>query len=257
MSTHSLADFVQHTHSRGKQPLPDEKIGKAAAHELASLIDWSRMAQIAHAAHAYLPQVMGEIAHLERAREANPTQLKQRAFLFGISTPNRDERQSIAWALSVHPLYGYLSPAALANRTYTSRVTGKQFKIGMRQQLTSCLFADQLQCIDCDQLSTLEALPGCGPKVARMIHAVANPRAHVWTVDLWHARQLLWAAGLEYRVRATVNKEAYPVREQVWLTYASTYFSSDTPMFAIQWSTWCVANGRFESHAALWEDLAA
>jgi hypothetical protein len=257
MSTHSLADFVQHTHSRGKQPIPDEKIGKAAAHELASLVDWSRMEEIAHAAHAYLPQVLEEIAHLERARDAHPDALKQRAFLFGISTPNRDERQSIAWALSVHPLYGYLSPHALANRTYTSRVTGKQFKIGMRQQLTSCLFAAQLQCIDCDHLSTLEALPGCGPKVARMIHAVANPRAKVWTVDLWHARQLLWAAGLEYRVRAAITKEAYAVLEEVWLNYAQAYFSSLTPTWAIQWATWCVANGRFESHAALWEDLAA
>jgi hypothetical protein len=256
MSTHSLADFVQHTHSRGKQSMPDERIGKAAAHELASLVDWSRMEQIAHEAKRYLPQVMEEIAHLERARAANPTHLKQRAFLFGISTPNRDERQSIAWALSVHPLYDSLSPAELATRPYTT-FTGKTAHIGMYRQLTACLTAAQTQCVDCDQLSTLEALPGCGPKVARMIHAVSNPRAHVWTVDLWHARQLLWAAGLEYRVKAVVNKEAYSVLEEVWLNYALTYFSSDTPMWAIQWATWCVANGRFESHAALWEDLAA
>jgi hypothetical protein len=204
-----------------------------------------------------LPQVMEEIAHLERARTANEHELKKRALLFGMATPNRDERQSISWALSVHADYGHVPPSELVNRPYTSRVTGREVYIGMREQLIACLTAAHMRCVDCDDVSSLEALPGCGPKVARMIHAVANPRAHVWTVDLWHARQLLWAAGLEYRVAPRVTPTGYAELEQIWLTYALTYFSSDTPTWAIQWATWCVANGRFESHAALWEDLAA
>jgi hypothetical protein len=102
----------------------------------------------------------------------------------------------------------------------------------------------------------LEALPGVGPKVARMIQAVLEPGATNWTVDLWHMRQLLWAADREYRVRVSCSAPAYKVLEAVWLEYAERFFPGvDT--FAVQWATWCVADGRFNSHAKLWDDLAA
>ena len=87
-----------------------------------------------------------------------------------------------------------------------------------------------------------------------MIRAILDPSEVAWTVDLWHQRQLLWAAGQHPAVRCSVSNPGYKVLEAVWLEYAERFFPG-VPTFAVQWATWCAADGKFCSHAALWEDL--
>jgi hypothetical protein len=239
--------------------MPSESIGIAAARELVARVDDDAMADLASTSRQYLPAVLEEIDELRSAISGNPAELARRAVLFGIATPNRDEVHSLAWAKSVAPEYRRLSPAALANATYPSPTTGRQSRIGLRRTLTTALedvyarFED-VRPADLEP-AALEKVRGIGPKVARMITAVANPDAHVWTVDLWHIRQLLWAAGLEYRVRASVDANAYGLLEERWLQYRDDFFS-DVPVWSAQWATWNAADGRHNPHNVLWRDLA-
>lgn len=252
---HTLETFTRRTHTRTEGIMPSESIGVAAARELVSRVDDGAMRYLASTSRAYLPAVLEEISDLQSARVANPKELARRALLFGIATPNRDERDSLNWAMAAAPRFGSVSPVELSETTYHG---GK--RVGLRQQLA-------LAIADVDSRfahaapadltpDVLEEIRGVGPKVARMITAVANPDAHVWTVDLWHARQLLWAAGLEYRVRASVDAVAYPILEECWLQYRDEHFA-DVPVWAAQWATWNAADGRHNPHNALWADLAA
>ena len=255
---HTLETFVKRTHSRCETMLP-ESIGIAAARELVSRVDGDALAELASASRQYLPAVLEEIEELQSAIAHNPAELARRAVLFGIATPNRDETHSLAWAMSAAAHYRTLSPEALANVTYASLKTGKESRIGLRKSLTTALedvYARFEDVRPADLVpEALESVRGIGPKVARMITAVANPDAHVWTVDLWHIRQLLWAAGLEYRVRASVDANAYQFLEERWLQYRDDFFS-DVPVWSAQWSTWNAADGRHNPHNVLWWDLA-
>jgi hypothetical protein len=253
MST--IAEFVTRTHSRGAN-MPRRQIGIKDAQAIAENLNWSRMSELAAEAEKYLPQVMAEIETLRVALAANPERMQERAFWFGIATPNRDEAQSIGWALGIDG-YQWLSPAAMAGKEYRSLATGKTARMGLREQLASTIFHARLRESWTDlAVDKLEALPGVGPKVARMIHAVANPDAHVWTVDLWHMRQLLHASGKDYVLKAsTKSPKAYAIMESLWLDYAARFFPG-VPTWAVQWATWCAADGRFVSHSALWADLA-
>ena len=107
---HSLETFVRRTHSRVEGPMPAESIGVAAARELVARVDDGAMAELAAASRAYVPAVMAEIAELESARVANPRELARRAVLFGIATPNRDEVDSLGWALAAAPRFGSVAP---------------------------------------------------------------------------------------------------------------------------------------------------
>jgi hypothetical protein len=252
MST--IAEFVSRTHTRGAN-MPRRQIGIKDAQTIAENLNWSRMSELAAEAEKYLPQVLAEIETLRAALAAHPERMQERAFWFGIATPNRDEAQSIGWALGIDG-YQWLSPAAMAGKEYRSLVTGKTARMGLREQLASTIFHARLRESWTDlAVDKLEALPGVGPKVARMIHAVANPDAKVFTVDLWHMRQLLWASGQDYVVKAATGGKAYAILEQLWLNYAVGYFPG-VPTWAVQWATWCAADGRFVSHSALWADLA-
>jgi hypothetical protein len=258
---HSLETFVRRTHSRDEGIMPDESIGVAAARELLARVDDGAMAELAAVARGYIPVVMAEIGELETARAANPRELARRAILFGIATPNSDETDSLGWARAAAPRFGTVSPADLSETRYRSLKTGQDGKtIGLRQSLTGTIEDVYARLADATPPDLtperLETVRGVGPKVARMITAVANPNARVWTVDLWHARQLLWAAGLEYRVRASVDAVAYPMLEACWLAYRYDHFP-DVPVWAAQWSTWNAADGRHNPHHALWADLAA
>lgn len=251
---HTLDQFTMRTHARSEGIMPTESVGVASARELVSRIDEARMAELAAAARAYLPHVLPEINSLNVARLHHPMQLAQRALLFGISTPNRDERESIDWALAAAPHYG-MSPAQLVKITYRDgKVIGMYTAIAraigeIYERFRTLILSDLVPAI-------LEMIHGIGPKVARMIAAVANPYARVWTVDLWHIRQMLWAAGMEYRVRASVDSAAYAILEARWLEYYQRYFA-DVPVWAAQWATWNVADGRHNPHSMLWSDLAA
>ena len=258
VTMHTLETFVKRTHSRG-ETMPSESIGIAAARELVSRVDGDALAELASVSRQYLPAVLEEIDALQSAIAHNPAELARRAVLFGIATPNRDETQSLAWAMSAAAHYRTRSPEALANVTYASLKTSKESRIGLRTSLTTTLedvYArfDDVRPADLVP-EALERVRGIGPKVARMITAVANPDAHVWTVDLWHIRQLLWAAGLEYRVRASVDANAYQILEERWLRYRADYFS-DVPVWSAQWATWNAADGRHNPHNVLWWDLA-
>lgn len=254
----TLATFRQRTHSRC-DTMQSLSVGLARAYAIIEAVDDDAMATLATEARAYLPAVMTEVTQLQAAIVANPEELAQRAVLFGISTPNRDEVQSLAWAMAAAPHYRTEAPEVLVETTYASPSTGKASRIGLRQSLTRALedVYARFEDVRPDDLhpQTLEPVWGIGPKVARMITAVANPEAYVWTVDLWHIRQLLWAAGLEYRVRASVDARAYGVLEARWLQYRDAYFADVLP-FAAQWATWNVADGRHNSHNRLWRDLA-
>jgi hypothetical protein len=256
---HTLETFRQRTHSRG-ETMPPEGIGLAAARELVARVDDGAMQTLAIASRHYLPAVLEEIAELQSAIVANPEELARRAVLFGIATPNRDETHSLAWAMAAAPRFGTVSPVALAETTYAAPTSGSTCRIGLRQALATAIEDASAKFSDARPADltpdTLETVRGIGPKVARMITAVANPDAHVWTVDLWHIRQLLWAAGLEYRVRASVDAVAYPVLEATWLAYRDQYFT-DVPVWAAQWATWNVADGRHNPHHSLWRDLAS
>jgi hypothetical protein len=212
---HTLETFRQRTHSRG-EIMQSLSVGLKTAREVIGAIDDTAMETLAVEAREYLPAVMTEIDELQTAIVANPAELARRAVLFGIATPNRDEVHSLAWAMAAAPHYGARGPVDLAETTYVGPASGKQSRIGLRQALAKSLEDvytrfDDVRPTDLSP-NTLETVRGIGPKVARMITAVANPSAHVWTVDLWHIRQLLWAAGLEYRARASVDARLWHPR---------------------------------------------
>jgi hypothetical protein len=252
----TLVQFTTNTHTRGEN-MKNVTLGLKSALDIAQAVDWHEMARLADQAREYLPAVQDELLTLKQAHASHPERMARRAILFGIATPNRDEVASIGWARMADQWFGFQSPRALARRRYESLVTGNMVSIGFYESLTTCLAQlERWESFTDATLAELEALPGVGPKVARMIQAVLEPGATNWTVVLWHMRQLLWAADREYRVRVSCSAPAYKVLEAVWLEYAERFFPGvDT--FAVQWTTWCVADGRFNSHAKLWEDLAA
>lgn len=251
----TVAQFVSDTHSRSGK-MPTRTIGLKDALAIAQAVDWERMAAIADAAREHLPAVQDELSLLRSAHSNAPERMARRAVLFGIATPNRSEDYSIGWALMAERYESILSPWDLANRSFTGP-KGTRCHMGMYEALATTIAYLQRVGHRTDwTLGELEAIPGVGPKVARMIMAVLCPDATSWTVDLWHQRQLLWAAGEPYRVRCSVSNPGYKVLEAVWLEYAERFFPG-VDMFAVQWATWCAADGRFVSHAALWQDLAA
>jgi hypothetical protein len=256
---HDLDTFRHRTHCKGDRAMPMESIGRDAAAELVSRVSWDRMATLADATRPYVPAVLAEIDTLQDARRRRPAALARRAVLFGIATPNRDERDSLSWALAADRAAA-TDPAELAATRYTHVATGRDdCRMGLREQLAKAIAdVDALRGAGPADLTPerLTVVRGVGPKVARMITAVANPDARVWTVDLWHGRQLLWAAGLEYRCKVAITPPGYAALESLWMEYRDRYLP-DLPMFAAQWSTWNVADGRHNSHAALWADLAA
>ena len=256
----SLATFVDRTQSKRLAPMETESFGLANSEELIRRIDPACMRDLASVARTYVPAVRAEVDELYRAIARNPQALARRALLFGMSTPNNDERDSLQWAMAAFPRFGTVGPRALANTVYRSCVTRTKRRVGMRQELALGLkdvYRDFANAAPDDLYpEALEQVRHVGPKVARMITAVANPDAHVWTVDLWHGRQLLWAAGLEYRAKVSVTARAYPLLERVWLDYRDEYFS-DQPCWVAQWATWDAANGQHEPHRQLWADLAA
>jgi hypothetical protein len=252
----TISEFVVRTHTRGKGALPVKNIGINEARDIAAHINWTQMQSLAAEAGMYLPAVMQEISLLEDAHAASPDRMKVRAFLFGIATPHRDESQAIAWAHAVEHYIDELDPDAMAHFAYVSPVTGKRVNLGTYQAIAGAIRSGISRNVWYGNLDDLEATPGVGPKVARMIQAVLDPHHVSWTVDLWHARQLLWASGRDYRVAASVSKPAYAILEGVWLSYAAQYFPG-IPTWAVQWATWCAADGRFVSHKSLWEDLAS
>lgn len=259
----TIAEFVGATHTKAPHGTmkPTVSIGIASAKSIAECLDPERMADIAAAAREYLPQVYAELAELRAARDAHPAKLARRIFLFGISTPNRSEDQSIAYAVAAEPFLGILSAEDVARMAYPSPINGGDCVLGMPTQIERsiadgmALLGDRFGIWDIAYPDTLERIRGIGPKVARMIAAIAIPEGYSWTVDLWHARQLLWAAGLDPAVRISVDRGAYHTLEQEWLAYAGRHFPNET-IFAVQWATWCAANGEFVSHRALWADLA-
>jgi hypothetical protein len=260
-SMHSLETFTYRTSPRNKREgiMPAESFGLGNTQQVLGMVDPAAMRYLASEARRYVPTVRAEIDELRLAIARKPREVARRAMLFGISTPNNDERDSLCFALAAYPRFGEVGPKALANTRYPSSVTGKIRRVGMYQDIEKGLrdiYRDYSEATPADlHPEALERVWHIGPKVARMITAVANPDAHVWTVDLWHARQVLWAAGLEYRVKASVTAAAYPALEAFWLDYRDEYFA-DQPCWVSQWSTWCAANGRFESHRSLWADLA-
>lgn len=259
MST--VAEFVTDTHTRVRgQKMPNVSIGIASATAIVGRVDPERMAAIANATIDYLPQVRAELDELRRAVQRHPGRMARRLFLFGITTPNRSEDQSIAYALAAEPFYGILSAEDLARITFTVP-SGKQGKAGFYVSLERSIsdgaaaLGEHPDIEDLLNVPLMETLRGVGPKVARMMAAVAGPWAGYWTVDLWHARQLLWAAGMPSAVRVSVEPSAYRTLENVWLDYKARYFAQEDT-FAVQWATWCAAQGEFISHRALWQDLA-
>jgi len=251
----TIQQFVERTHTRSRAPMPVTCLSLRDARSLVSEINWQAMQAIAGDAERYMAQVCPEIMRLRQAHARNPERMKVRAFLFGIATPHRDEAQAIAWAKQVEGLIDSLSPDEMAHYPYVSPVTGKRVHLGTYQAIAGAIRHGTRERVWHGNLADLEDTPGVGPKVARMIQAVLDPDHPSWTVDLWHARQLLWAAGREYAVAASVSKPAYAMLEGVWLSYAQMCFPG-IPTWAVQWATWCSADGRFVSHADLWSDLA-
>ncbi len=147
-----------------------------------------------------------------------------------------------------------MAPGTLAKHSYPTSINPRA-STGMYSALcTTLAYLQRVGPRTHWTISELEALPGVGPKVARMITAILDPHSVSWTVDLWHQRQLLWAAGQDPAVRCSAKTPAYKVLEAVWLEYADRYFPG-VPTFAVQWATWNAADGKFCSHAALWQDL--
>lgn len=252
----TVSEFVTATHTRiPGQPLASRTIGLKDALSIAQAIDWQRMAQIADAAREHLPSVLDELEGLRTAHQVNPERMINRALLFGIATPNRDEAISIAYAIATEPRYASADPRTLARASFPT-ATNPAATMGMYAALETTLsYLQRVGPRTHWSLSELEAIPGVGPKVARMITAILDPSAASWTVDLWHQRQLLWAAGQSPTVRCSVKTPGYKVLEAVWLEYAERFFPG-VPVFAVQWATWNAADGKFCSHAALWDDLA-
>lgn len=252
----TLEQFTSVTHNR-EQVMGSLSIGLKSALSIAQDIDWAKMEELANASRVYLPAVNQELATLRAAHAANPDRMARRAILFGLSTPNRDEAQSVSWALHADSLYDVVQDNdTLVRLPYPSPVHGRPIKLGFYSSMVASL--EYVRALPGYQLTLeqIEAIPGAGPKVARMIQAVMRPDAKNWTVDVWHMRQLLWAAGRDFNVRVVCGNPGYKVLEALWLEYAERYFPGED-MFAVQWATWNVADGRFNSHAALWQDLVS
>ena len=242
-------------HADGK---PVVSLGAASARALVGRVSEERMMALADAAREYLPAVQAELATRARAVAANPRRFTIRAILFGISTPRRSEDQSIAYAIAAEPLWDALSAEDMARVRYPSPTHGGSIRLGTPLAIERAIsdarallgpFLWEMR------PEYLQAVRGIGPKVARMIQAVCHPDARGFTVDVWHARQALWLADMPYDVDITLRDEGYPILEALWLDYCDRYFPG-LPYFAVQWATWCAAQGQFFSHAALWADLA-
>lgn len=253
----TIASFVRNTHTRTSVPMKSKTIGIREARQIAASVDWQALEELAAATATYLPQVQEELSALQCAHTNNAARMRRRAVIFGLATPNRDEAQAIAWAVQSEQWLDILSPYALAHKSYLSPISGKPIKLGFYDSMSGAIAHLQRAGLwDHATVESLEETPGVGPKVARMIAAVLDPAHPTWTVDIWHMRQLLWASGNDYHVRPGVSKDAYGILEGVWLSFAARFFPG-VATFAVQWAAWCVADGRFVSHSALWEDLAA
>jgi hypothetical protein len=259
----SYATFVANTHRRGATKQPVLSIGAASARAIVQTLsddaDDTRMGEIAAEARRYLPAVCAELDGLREALACSPVSMARRAVLFGISTPKRSEEHSIGWSVAAEPYLGILSAEDMVRISYPSPKHGTPCRMGFQEQLERSV-SDALALLGSHPLpdridrASLLAVRGVGPKVASMIAAVCNPDARVFTVDMWHGRQLLWAAGLPYQASVGIDASAYPILEACWLRYADASFPG-IPMWAVQWATWCAADGRFVSHEALWKGL--
>jgi hypothetical protein len=223
---------------------------------------WDALADLAA---PYLPAIRQEIAELDTARERNWQRLARRAIVFGLASPRRDVDTAIDVAVWVERwleqgnAFADEQIAIDVCRYYTHR-DGRMLSLTNYKQLGERLYAcrDFLANPDRELFTVpyLESLFGAGPKVARMILAVANPHMNVFTVDMWHARQLLATAGEEYCKSAGIDgKPAYDVIEPVFLDWAQRMFPTEIA-WARQWALWCAAFGEFKSHRHLWHDLA-
>lgn len=253
-------DFVQAFKANGtkKDARPFVSIGAKSARNIAALVDWDKMAEIAEHTRGYLADVDAEVAELRSALAKNPATMARRALLFGIATPKRDAQTSIGWALAAEPFYGKLDAQDVARMKYVSLVTGNTCRMGnytaLEDSVRDCEAIFQTLTLADLVPDSLIRVRGISNKVARMITAVADPDASVFTVDMWHARQLLWAAGMDYVVEVSVGALGYATLESLWLDYSARFFPG-IPQWVVQWATWDAANGQHESHRALWADL--
>lgn len=256
----STVNAFQHAFRvRGKETRPVISISATSARNIAATLDWGCMAEIARETAFYINRVTEEVELLRDALAKHPGRMARRALLFAIATPKRDEQTSIGWALAAESHYGIMDAEDLSRLRYVSLTTGNLRSAGLYTALEHSIRDSQalfpaLTLADV-QPDTLTSIRGVSSKVARMASAVANPDGEFWTVDMWHARQLLWASGQDYVVEVSVSKPAYPILEALWLEYRTRFFP-DIPAWIVQWATWNAAQGRHESHCALWQDLA-
>lgn len=258
MST-AVSEFQDAFKVKGAGKRATLSISATSARNIAANLDWGKMAEIADAARDYLPDVGAEVCTLRQALRKNPDRMARRALLFAIATPKRDEQTSIGWALAAESHYGIIDAEDLSRLRFTSLVTGNMRSAGLYLALEKSIRDSQalfptiaLQDVTPDNLTGIR---GVSNKVARMASAVADPDGEFFTVDMWHARQLLWASGQDYLLEVSVSKPAYPILEELWMEYRRRFFA-DVPMWVCQWATWNAAQGSHESHAALWNDLA-
>lgn len=227
-------------------------------------VDWTgpEMDSLATLTRRFIPAVQAEIDLLDLAREHSWFALARRAIVFGLTTPQRDVDTAIDVALwvtrpeHIHRLCTLDGAIALVQKYEhrDGRMVGLSgYKaLGKSLHLAYPVIADPRP--DALTVTALESMHGVGKKVARMITAVLNPHVRVYTVDLWHARQLLAAAGRNYAVKPYVSTPAYEMIEGAFLAYVDRVFPG-VPAWTAQWSMYDAAYGEHRSHARLWADL--
>ena len=216
--------------------------------------------QLADLAQTYMPAVLEEIADLDAARAADWQTVARRAIIFGLASPQRDVDQAIDIARHIERDWTRLCTLRGAHEltfrivTRDGRVIGCSGWKTLAANLHACFGLIENPTPERFTVPAMEALAGAGPKVARMILAVANPHQRVWTLDLWHGRQLLAMSGQTYAHKISVVAVAYADGEQAFLAWAERTMPN-VPAWARQWATWCAAFGSFKSHRHLWADI--
>jgi hypothetical protein len=202
--------------------------------------------------------VLDEMAGLIDVTGQNPGEIRRRALIFGMATPNRPVASSVDFAVHAAPRWNLFATVdgALSLTTAYHHRDGRTLSMGMPNPLAAYLHGAYPMMQSCDDdeptIDELESLTGISKKVARMSKAIMNPWHETFTIDLWHLRQILALAGENYAVKPTITNPAYAVLEDGFMNLAATQFPG-VPTFAVQWSLWNAAQGEHISHNHLWE----
>jgi hypothetical protein len=201
----------------------------------------------------FLPDVLDEIAELDRMFAANPQAHRERALLFSLASPqNKFDNNVIAGRRLHQGLHSfatledvYQALAADKMGTVTSGSTARSIynSLPLLRDLPPYT-GDDLR-----QWQRQRTLFGAGPKVSAFAAHLVNAYDDVFTLDTHMTRGIVDTI-LGIQGTWTLGDSAYRILEDAVIRWSyATY--PDLPLFAVQWAMWSVFRGSFDSHVAI------